>query len=129
LDAVDASVVQDPIIFEGQQLSSSFSVAQPPPPPDLQRQTSTWSSAIDRLPGLLDYDPYTASSKAAPALRRWSSGFFGSSASSTMADASFTIPLEIELIPDQHQRGPDSSSSSQRPRPSLLDDDDDDFSF
>jgi hypothetical protein len=107
-------------------LEGRFPSAPPPPPPDLHRQISTWSSVIDRLPGLLDYDPYTAcSNKAAPALRRGSSDFFGSTAMATnsITDGNLTIPLEIELIADPQQPETSSSSLSQQPRPSLLDDD------
>jgi hypothetical protein len=85
--------------FVEEQVSSAF---VQPPPPDLQRQTSSWSSTIDRLPGLLDYDPYPSNSaehQAPPALRRGSSDFVGIAAANTRTSSArhLGIPLEISL--------------------------------
>ena len=57
-----------------------------PPPPALNRDASTWSTNIARLPGLLDYDPYSAAVPPS-SLRRMSSDFLSLQG----------IPFEIEI--------------------------------
>jgi hypothetical protein len=101
----DMSFVLPPSFLEERE-SSVLGLPLPPPPPpptaDLQRQVSTWSSVIARLPGLLDYDPYPATQGSAVALgeapallRRGSSDFFG--APSAAASGSPAVPLEIRI--------------------------------
>jgi hypothetical protein len=122
LDPDDMSFVLPPTFLEERESSvfgAHLPLPLPPPPPptaDLQRQVSTWSSVIARLPGLLDYDPYPASQGAAVAataaepgmLRRESSFdfYFGAHSHSSAAPGSLGVPLEIriDLGPDDRRR-------------------------